>query len=761
MKEIQTLEKTKLKISIFQQLILYSSLLGIFIFLISASIQLFFANEINYLHSIFINAISLIILTISILVITYFIIFRHLQKITEHTNNFNLEQPATNLSKLNYTNELGKITDFIDSLQTAYENIKKRELYIQHLFDNSLIGLSLWQIDGTLIKINLAYARIIGRSVDETLSFNYWKDIVVEENLAEEQKQIGILQVGEQYGPVEKEYCHKDGYYVPVKISATIIQEDNQKYIWSYVENISEQKWVITELKQANQKAEEINLAKSQFLANMSHELRTPMNTIVGYAEMLEEEVKECDENNLLRDIKNIHTAAKHLLSLIDGILDISKIEAGKMQLYSEHFDLKEMIQNTITTIQPMIENKANALRILWGEELGDVYTDLTKVRQIIFNLLNNASKFTEQGIITLEVIRERKKNDDWIILKVSDEGVNIAYEQKADLFQVFTQADSISSRKYGATGLSLAITKHFTKMLGGTINIENEFGKNCHFIVRLPAYISLTDQDLATEKKSLRIPDLPAESGVLLVIDDDKTIRELLSIYLSKVGYKVVEAANGQEGLKLAKKLHPNAITLDVMMPGMDGWQVLSKLKADPDLAHIPVIMLTMTEDQNIGYSLGATEYLTKPIARTELIQVLRKYRSNKSVCSIMIVEDDPMTQEMMVRMLHKVGWKIIEAENGKVALQYLDTIKPDLILLDLMMPEMDGFEFVVRLRQHKTCSKIPVVVLTAKDITVEDRLWLNSRVDTVYQKGSYNRDELLAELRQLLANAVANNSN
>jgi CheY-like chemotaxis protein len=296
--------------------------------------------------------------------------------------------------------------------------------------------------------------------------------------------------------------------------------------------------------------------------------------------------------------------------------------------------------------------------------------------------------------------------------------------------------------------------------MLGGTINVENELGKSGHFTVRFPTHLSSSQKQKSTlkgDKIPLRMPDIPVESGVLLVIDDDETVRELLEIYLSKIGYHVVVAASGVEGLKLAKQLRPDAITLDVMMPGMDGWQVLSKLKADPDLAHIPVIMLTMTDDQNIGYSLGASEFLTKPITRSQLIKVLRKYRTDNASCTVMVVEDDPITREMMVRILHKVGWQVIEAENGKVALQHLQTLMPDLILLDLMMPQMDGFEFIIQLRQHKTCSSIPVVVVTAKDITIEDRLWLNNRVETVFQKGAYSREELLAELRQLLVSAVS----
>ncbi|EDN69552.1 Signal transduction histidine kinase [Beggiatoa sp. PS] len=693
---------------------------------------------------------------------------RHLKKMADdlkYLEPFHLDTKLTlnrPQSDVGVIDELEHLINTINqqcfNFQQSCQNLHDSQQNIQYLLNTTLIGLGLWQLDGTLVTINPAYAQMIGRSITETLKLNYWNDIVVEENITNEQTQLQVLKVGECYGPFEKEFRHKDGYYVPVKLSARIIEREGEYYAWSHVENISGQKWMIMELKQAKKKAEEANISKSLFLANMSHELRTPMNTIVGYTEMLEEEIKECPNPNLLQDIKSIHAAAKHLLGLVDGILDISKIEAGKIHLYSERFDLKTMIQNTITTIQPIIEKKANALQISFDEDLGEAYTDLTKVRQILINLLSNASKFTDQGIITLEVRRQRTQGD-WITIRVSDEGIGMTNEQQANLFQVFTQADASISRKYGGTGLGLAITKHFTQMLGGTIHIESEFGKGSHFKVRLPAQMSANKQTQNgfVDNTTVRMSDSPIENSVLLVIDDDETVRDILEAYLSKVGYQVIGAASGPEGIKLAKQMRPDAITLDVMMPGMDGWDVLSQLKADPELAHIPVIMLTMTEEKDIGYSLGAAEYLTKPITRTELIQVLRKYRSDKARSIVMLIEDDPTTRQMMIRMLQKVGWQVIEAENGEVALQKVQKQQPDLILLDLMMPKMDGFEFLIQLRQQKACSSIPVVVLTAKDISMEDRLWLNNKVDTIFQKGSYTRDELLVQLRQLLVSAVS----
>ncbi len=715
------------------------------------------------------NASKVLLVALFILWMFHAMVARHLNKIAKYAENIDFEH-LDNVLKLdrpsrdeNSADELEQVVTAINrmqvNLQSSYKNLSESEQNTQNLLKATLIGLGLWKLDGTLVTINPAFAQIMGRSVTHTLKLNYWNDIVREPDVEAEKAQLQYLQAGDRYGPSEKEFRHRDGYMVPVKISALIIEKAGERYVWSNVENIAAQKRAALELEKAKQKAEEANRSKSQFLANMSHELRTPMNTIVGYAEMLEDEIKECQRGDLSQDIKSIHASAKHLLTLLDGILDISKIEAGKMELYLERFDVKEMIQHLINTIQPLIDNKANKLQLECDDQVGQMYTDLVKVRQILLNLLSNASKFSEQSTVTLHVQLTTEADGDFLTFGVKDEGIGMTPEQQANLFQIFTQVDAATNRKYGGTGLGLAITKHFVEMLGGAINVHSEFGKGSHFIVRLPAH--LTVQKTTTNEKppegSIRKPTIQMESGIVLVIDDDDVVRSLLHAYLSKIGYQVALAENGREGIKLAKKLRPNAITLDVMMPGMDGWEVLAELKADPDLAHIPVIVMTMMEDKDIGYSLGAAEYLTKPISRDQLTKVLGKYRSTRAAPLVMIVEDDDTTREMMVRMLHKVGWQVLEAENGEVALRLLDQHPPDLILLDLMMPEMDGFEFIIHLRQHKLCATTPVVVLTAKDITTEDRVWLNHRVDCIFQKGAYNRDELLADLRELLVKTTA----
>jgi PAS domain S-box-containing protein len=712
------------------------------------------------------NAAAIFLVAIFILWGFHTMVARHLDKIARYTEQL---EPDTleNILTLDRTPQPDESADELEhvitaintmriNLQRSYKGMCDSEQDNRNLLKATLVGLSLWKLDnGHFVTVNPAFARIIGYPVTEMYRLHYW-DIVIENDIEMAKREFKKLGIGGHYGPVEKVYQHKDGYTVPVRISALIIERNNELHAWCNVENITTQKRVAEELKSAKQKAEEANLAKSQFLANMSHELRTPMNAIIGYSEMLEEELRDVAQGvDLVSDVKSIHAAAKHLLGLINDILDISKIEAGKMDLYVESFSLGAMIDNIVTTIQPLIENKANVLNVIRGNSLDEMHSDLTKTRQILLNLLSNASKFTEQGHVTLEVQQFQRDEYRWIQFKVSDDGIGMTMEQQEKLFQSFTQADASTTRKYGGTGLGLAITKHFAHMMHGTISVESEFGKGSTFTVQLPAKIS--PQDLsAGEQEALPASgslSMPAEGGVVLVIDDDTAARTLLKTYLSKIGYQVAVASSGQEGLKLARKLRPNAITLDVMMPGMDGWEVLNRLKKDSDLAHIPVIMLTLVEDKDIGYSLGAAEYLTKPVSRDQLTAVLRKYRAERAPFTVMVAEDDERTREMVTRMLNKAGWQVIEANNGEMALRCLEAYQPDLILLDLMMPEMDGFEFIVNMRKHEQWRHIPVVVLTAKDITIEDRIWLNSRVDTVFQKGAYHRDELLHHVRELLA--------
>ncbi len=518
----------------------------------------------------------------------------------------------------------------------------------------------------------------------------------------------------------------------------------------------------------ARDKAIEASRSKSTFLANMSHELRTPLNAIIGYSELVKEDAEIIDgAGAIVDDIDKIHTAADHLLHIINDILDVSKIEAGKMELFTETFSVEGLVDSVAQTVDGLVSKNHNKLEVVCEDDVGSMHSDKLKLRQSLLNLVSNAAKFTDDGAIRVHVRREFTPRGDWIIFEVSDEGIGIPRDRIEHLFDSFTQADQSTTRRYGGTGLGLTITYQFCHMLGGEISVESEVDEGSVFTIRLPAVL-YTGRDAEDGELSLEEPtsanahddayidgiaDEVAQTkdtrAVVLSIDDDPTVTELIERFLPAEEFKVVRADGGQLGLRMARRLNPDVITLDVMMPEVDGWTVLSRLKSDPELATVPVVMLTITAERQRGYALGATDYLTKPIQRSRLVDVLRRYCSIEG--SVMVVEDDTETRNILHRVLENAGWRTLEARHGEEALELLESEVPDVILLDLMMPEMDGFQVLDQLRSVEAWQHIPVIVLTAMELSVDELQRLNRRVTQVFQKGSTSTKSLVDQIRHV----------
>ncbi len=532
-----------------------------------------------------------------------------------------------------------------------------------------------------------------------------------------------------------------EGVYEVSQLSEAL--ESARKQIRAHIIAQGEQRRALA---QALDAAEHATRAKSAFLANMSHELRTPMNAVLGYSELLMEDAEVAGHAEILADLRKIHAAGKHLLGLINGVLDLSKVEAGKMDLYIEEIDLPRLIEEVVATIVPLARKQDNELIVDIEPGVATIHSDITKVRQCLLNLLANACRFTEDGTVALLVRREDRGGQHEVTFSVVDTGIGLSDEQLGRLFQPFSQADPSTPRRFGGTGLGLALSRTLAQMMGGDIEAESTPGVGSRFTLRLP----LPDLTAGT------VPHPEAVGATVLLIDDDRTALDIISRTLQHEGFHTVTATDPAEGLRLARALRPLAIGLDVLMPSIDGWEVLRALKGDPETADIPVLMISVVEGESQALTLGAADFLQKPIERDRLVAALRRATGSEAQeGTLLIVEDEPEAREVLRRSLEEEGWLVREAADGRAALAAMDP-PPRAVLLDLMMPEMDGFEFLAAIRSDPALIAVPVIVLTAMDLSADQRRRLEASAQRVLFKGETSREELLRQTHAALHRLV-----
>ena len=515
------------------------------------------------------------------------------------------------------------------------------------------------------------------------------------------------------------------------------------------------------ELEIARDAAESANRAKSAFIANMSHELRTPLTAVLGYCELIEEDLRDLGQEGLLTDINKINSNARHLLGLINDVLDLSKIEAQKMDVHAIEFTVGKLLEEVEAATGSLIAKNNNSLSLIADAPDTTMLSDDLKIKQVLLNLIGNAAKFTTEGKITVHASQIEEDGIAHTRFSVADTGIGMTAEQLANLFKRFTQADETTTRKYGGTGLGLALTKALSTMLGGRIEVSSKEGEGTTFTVTIPTRYEKRVVDAVTGQEAAPDENRPVGNAPkrnvpsVLVVDDDASARELLTRHLEREGFAVSSVTSGTEALESIKTNRPLAILLDVMMPGLDGWHVLRAIRDNPETKDIPVIMQTVLNEQNFAYALGATSYLKKPVHRQALADALQSLAIPTAGHEVLIVDDDQEASGRLMEMLQRDGWNCRLAFNGDQGLKALAERQPDLVLVDLIMPEMDGYAFIREVRKNEQFDDLPLVVMTAVSIQSGMVRSLANETAGIVQKGSMPLADLVADLRRFAEQA------
>ena len=684
------------------------------------------------------------------------------------------------------------------------ETISETKTYLQNVLDNSADVIITTDSETRIVEFNKGASRVLGYSKEEvagTRAERLWV------KPGERQEILGMLENEGYVSNYETRLKTKDGRAVDISltlsrllnslgdvvgtvgISKDITEkkrleralEERNLELQEMNEKLEEKVFERTkDLEKANRELERSNKLKSQFIATMSHELRTPLNSILGFSELLGDEVYGPLTDKQKRHVQNIYNSGSHLLQLINNILDIAKIESGKIELNYEVFPVKQAVTDVETVIRSLADKKKQTLSIAVDDTIPPLKADRVKFKQILYNLLSNAVKFTpEQGSVRLEtqavkgseLLRTAKginlysDKGDYLQLSVADTGIGIKPEDRERIFSEFEQGDSSFSRKYEGTGLGLALTKRLVELHGGDIFVDSKEREGSTFTIIIPLF-----EAAAFEKPAKLQPEAEGEyfmnnaevskgrrgkAPLILVVEDDPPTAEVLTLYLVQGGYRVAHAYSGEEALGRIRELKPFAVLLDVMLPGKDGWEILQELKSDSEFKDIPVIISSIIDNRELGFALGASDYLVKPVDRMTLLRKLEQLsfstKKTRKHVNILCIDDHDDVLDLLASILEPSGFNVLTANTGPGGIEKALTYKPDLIILDLMMPEVDGFEVVQTLKSNSSTTDIPILILTAKDLTVDDRLRLAGKIENFIQKSHFTKEDLLSYIKNL----------
>jgi PAS domain S-box-containing protein len=646
----------------------------------------------------------------------------------------------------------------IDRHTTTQEKLEENRDFLDSVIENIPVMVFIKDAETLrIVRVNNACELVTGYSRDELIGksdFDFFPQEQASWFIARDRK---ALEKGELVDiPVEKIQTRHLGERILYTQKIPLFGADGRPaYLLGLSEDVTERLLYQDQIELKNQQLEQrnrevvrANRLKSQFLASMSHELRTPLNAILGFSELLLDQTAGPLGEKQKRWVDFIQKGGRHLLQLINDILDLSKIEAGQVELNVERFLVEVAIPEVVSNIRPLLMEKKISLTSRIEPELF-VLADRVRFKQILYNLLSNAVKFTPTaGQIAIEAAR----SGDQVRFELIDNGIGIDPQHQHIIFEEFRQVESPDGAVKEGTGLGLAITRRLVEQHGGKIAVESELGKGAKFTFTLP----LGQSHAVVQIPSAAVP-APSKSKqpIVLVVDDEAQDRELLANYLSPEGYRIVTAAPGDEAIAKARDLRPDVITLDILMSTGSGWEMLYRLRNTPETAKTPIVVVSIVDQRRLGFSLGAAEYLVKPVSKEILLEALSRHiiSDGKTSFTCLIIDDDQETLRLVSEVLNSVGCAPVAIDNGKSALEFLKEHKVDVILLDLLMPEMDGFEVLRRVKESPELQNLPIVIMTAKEITQAERELLERQSRAFIQKGDKWEDQLLASIRKVIA--------